>query len=200
MIFQYAESLTRLIEQFTRLPGIGPKTAQRLAFHILSMERPQVEAFAAALLDVKKKITTCPVCCNLTDVVPCRVCQDEQRSQEQLCIVEDSQDVLAIERTHEYKGLYHVLQGRISPIDGKGPEDLTLKELLDRLKNGTIKEVIIATNPNIEGETTALYLSKLIAPLGLKVTRIAHGVPVGGDLEYADTATLGRAITGRREI
>ncbi|HHZ16323.1 MAG TPA: recombination protein RecR [Clostridia bacterium] len=200
MIFQYAESLTRLIEQFTRLPGIGPKTAQRLAFHILSMERPQVEAFAAALLDVKKKITTCPVCCNLTDVVPCRVCQDEQRSQEQLCIVEDSQDVLAIERTHEYKGLYHVLQGRISPMDGKGPEDLTLKELLDRLKNGTIKEVIIATNPNIEGETTALYLSKLIAPLGLKVTRIAHGVPVGGDLEYADTATLGRAITGRREI
>ena len=200
MIFQYAESLTRLIEQFTRLPGIGPKTAQRLAFHILSMERPQVEAFAAALLDVKKKITTCPVCCNLTDVVPCRFCQDEQRSQEQLCIVEDSQDVLAIERTHEYKGLYHVLQGRISPMDGKGPEDLTLKELLDRLKNGTIKEVIIATNPNIEGETTALYLSKLIAPLGLKVTRIAHGVPVGGDLEYADTATLGRAITGRREI
>ncbi|HOB81996.1 MAG TPA: recombination mediator RecR [Peptococcaceae bacterium] len=199
-MFQYAESLTRLIEQFTRLPGIGPKTAQRLAFHILSMERPQVEAFAAALLDVKKKITTCPVCCNLTDVVPCRVCQDEQRSQEQLCIVEDSQDVLAIERTHEYKGLYHVLQGRISPMDGKGPEDLTLKELLDRLKNGTIKEVIIATNPNIEGETTALYLSKLIAPLGLKVTRIAHGVPVGGDLEYADTATLGRAITGRREI
>jgi len=200
MIYQYAEALTRLIEQFSRLPGIGPKTAQRLAFYVLSMEEQQVEAFAAALVDVKKSITRCPICCNLTDVTPCRICQDEQREQSLLCIVEDSQDVLAIEKTHEYKGLYHVLQGRISPMEGKGPEDLTIKELLGRLKDETIKEVILATNPNIEGETTALYLSKIIAPLGVKITRIAHGVPVGGDLEYADIATLGRAITGRREM
>lgn len=200
MIYQYAESLTRLIEQFTRLPGIGPKTAQRLAFYVLGMEDQQVEAFATALLDVKKNITKCPVCCNLTDVTPCRICQDEQRDQTQLCIVEDSQDVLAIEKTHEYKGLYHVLQGCISPMEGKGPEDLTIKELLGRLKGETIKEIILATNPNIEGETTALYLAKIITPLGLKLTRIAHGVPVGGDLEYADIVTLGRAITGRREM
>ncbi len=200
MMYQYAESLTRLIEQFARLPGIGPKTAQRLAFYVLKMEQQQVEAFAGALVDVKKKITTCPVCCNLTDVTPCRICQDEQRAQTQLCIVEDAQDVIAIEKTREYKGLYHVLQGRISPMDGKGPEDLKIKELLVRLQQEQIKEVVLATNPNIEGETTALYLSKLMKPLGLKITRIAHGVPVGGDLEYADTATLSRAISGRREI
>ena len=200
MMYQYAESLTRLIEQFARLPGIGPKTAQRLAFYVLKMEQKQVETFAGALLDVKKKITTCPICCNLTDVTPCRICQDEQRVQTQLCIVEDAQDVIAIEKTREYKGLYHVLQGRISPMDGKGPEDLKIKELLVRLQEEQIKEIILATNPDIEGETTALYLSKLMKPMGLKITRIAHGVPVGGDLEYADTATLSRAIAGRRDF
>lgn len=200
MMYQYAESLTRLIEQFARLPGIGPKTAQRLAFYILNMEQKQVEIFAEALLDVKKQITTCPVCCNLTDVTPCRICQDAQRDQTQICIVEDAQDMLAIEKTREYKGLYHVLQGCISPMDGKGPEDLKIKELLGRLKDDLVQEIILATNPDIEGETTALYISKLLKATGIKITRIAHGVPVGGDLEYADTATLTRAIAGRREV
>lgn len=200
-MYQYAESLTRLIEQFARLPGIGPKTAQRLAFYVLNnMGQQQVEAFAGALLQVKKSITTCPVCCNLTDVTPCRICQDEQRDHSQICVVEEAQDVIAIEKTREFKGLYHVLQGCISPMEGKGPEDLRIKELLARLQNEQIKEVVLATNPDVEGETTALYLSKLIKPLGVTLTRIAHGVPVGGDLEYADIATLTRAISGRREV
>jgi recombination protein RecR len=199
-MYQYAESITRLIEQFARLPGIGPKTAQRLAFHVLNMEQAQAEAFANAVVEVKRSITTCPVCCNLTDVSPCRICQDEHRDHSQICIVEDPQDVIAIEKTREYKGLYHVLQGCISPMDGKGPEDLTIKELLGRLREDTVQEIIMATNPDIEGETTALYISKLLKSTGIKITRIAHGVPVGGDLEYADTATLTRAISGRREV
>ncbi|MGI6145410.1 MAG: recombination protein RecR [Clostridia bacterium] len=200
-MYQYAESLTRLIEQFAHLPGIGPKTAQRLAFFVLNnMNQQQVEVFAHALLQVKKSITTCPVCCNLTDVTPCRICQDEQRERKLICVVEDAQDVIAIEKTREFKGLYHVLQGSISPMEGKGPNDLKIKELLARIQKEDIDEVILATNPDVEGETTALYLSKLIKPLGVKVTRIAHGVPVGGDLEYADVATLTRAISGRREI
>ena len=200
-MYQYAEALTRLIEQFACLPGIGPKTAQRLAFYVLNnMGQQQVEAFANALLQVKKSITTCPVCCNLTDLTPCRICQDEQRDVTQICVVEDAQAVIAIEKTREYKGLYHVLQGCISPLEGKGPDDLRIKELLVRLQEGRIKEIVLATNPDVEGETTALYLSKLIKPLGVMLTRIAHGVPVGGDLEYTDIATLTRAISGRREV
>jgi len=199
-MYQYAESLTRLIEQFAQLPGIGPKTAQRLAFCVLNMEQKQVEIFANALLKVKSSITVCPICCNLTDVTPCRICQDESRDNTRICVVEDAQDVIAIEKTREYKGLYHILHGRISPMDGKGPEDLKMKELLERLNDDTVEEIILATNPNIEGETTALYISRLLKATGIKITRIAHGVPVGGDLEYTDTATLTRAMLGRREV
>jgi len=197
---QYAASLTKLIEQFARLPGIGPKTAQRLAFFVLNLPENQVEEFARTLLAVKKSITTCPRCCNLTDVIPCRICADEKRDRSVICVVEEAQDVAAIEKTREYKGLYHVLQGRISPMEGKGPEDLRIKELLTRLSGAETSEVIIATNPDVEGETTALYLARLLKPLGIKTTRIAHGLPVGGDLEYADAATLARALAGRREI
>lgn len=199
-MFQYAASLTKLIEQFARLPGIGPKTAQRLAFFVLGMPQKQVEEFARTLLEVKENITTCPCCCNLTDVTPCRICADERRDQHLLCIVENAQDVVALEKTKEYKGLYHVLQGRISPMEGKSPDDLRIKELLNRLSAGTIKEIIIATNPDIEGETTALYLAKLLNHMDIRITRIAHGLPVGGELEYADTATLTRALSGRREM
>ncbi|MCR4440536.1 MAG: recombination mediator RecR [Peptococcaceae bacterium] len=197
---QYAVSLTKLIEQFARLPGIGPKTAQRLAFFVLNLPENQVEEFARTLVEVKKSITTCPHCCNLTDVIPCRICADERRDRSVICVVEEAQDVAAIEKTREYKGLYHVLQGCISPMEGKGPEDLRIKELLNRLAGSETSEVIIATNPDVEGETTALYLARLLKPLGIKATRIAHGLPVGGDLEYADTATLTRALAGRREM
>lgn len=197
---QYANALTKLIEQFSRLPGIGPKTAQRLAFFVLSMPDSHVEEFSKALIEVKRKITTCPQCCNLTDVTPCRICTDERRDRSVICVVEEAQDVVAIEKTREFKGLYHVLQGSISPMEGKGPEDIKIKELLKRLGDNIVEEVIIATNPDVEGETTALYLAKLLKPLGIKTTRIAHGLPVGGDLEYADTATLTRAMSGRREM
>jgi len=199
-MYQYAASLTRLIEQFARLPGVGPKTAQRLAFHVLNMPNEQAEEFARTLIEVKEHITTCPECCNLTDLVPCRICSDEDRDRSLICVVEDAQDVLAIEKTREFKGLYHVLQGSISPMEGKGPDDIRIKELLRRLTNNEVREIIVATNPDIEGETTALYLAKLLRPIEIQVTRIAHGLPVGGDLENADTATLTRAITGRREI
>lgn len=199
-MYQYAYSLTRLIEQFARLPGVGPKTAQRLAFHVLAMPREDAEEFAQALIDAKQDITTCPVCCNLTDVVPCRVCNDQERDASVICVVEDAQDVLAIEKTREFKGLYHVLHGSISPMEGRGPDDLRIKELLNRLKDKKVKEIIVATNPDVEGETTALYLAKLFSPIGIQTTRIAHGLPVGGDLENADTATLTRALMGRREI
>ncbi len=199
-MYQYAASLTRLIEQFARLPGVGPKTAQRLAFHVLNMPEEQAAEFAQALLDVKRQIKTCPECCNLTDVVPCRICGDETRDRSVICVVEDAQDVLAIEKTREFRGLYHVLQGAISPMDGREPEDLRIKELLQRVSDNEVKEIIVATNPTIEGETTALYLAKLLKPIGIQVTRIARGLPVGGDLENADTATLTRAISGRREM
>lgn len=199
-MYQYAASLTKLIEQFARLPGIGPKTAQRLAFYVLNMPKNQVEEFAGALVEVKNTITTCPICCNLTDVVPCRICSDEGRERSLICVVEEAKDVLAIEKTREFKGLYHVLQGSISPMEGRGPDDLKIKELLKRIGQDKVKEIILATNPDIEGETTALYLAKLLKPMGIKTTRIAHGLPVGGDLEYADTATLTRAMMGRHEI
>jgi recombination protein RecR len=199
-MYQYAASLTKLIEQFSRLPGIGPKTAQRLAFHILNLPPLKVQEFANAMLEVKETVKTCPVCCNLTDIIPCRICSNEDRDQSSICVVEDAQDVLAIEKTREFKGLYHVLQGTISPMEGKGPNDLRIKELLGRIRPGETVEIILATNPDVEGETTALYLARLLKPLGVKITRIAHGLPVGGELEYADTATLTRAMCGRREM
>ncbi len=199
-MYQYAASLTKLIEQFARLPGVGPKTAQRLAFYILNMPQEQVTEFARTMVEVKNTIRTCPVCCNLTDVVPCRICDDETRDKSVICVVEEAQDVQAIEKTREFRGLYHVLQGSISPMEGRGPEDLRIKELLQRVTADEVKEVIVATNPDIEGETTSLYLAKLLKPAGIQVTRIAHGLPVGGDLENADTATLTKALSGRHKI
>ncbi|MCI8360238.1 MAG: recombination protein RecR [Clostridiales bacterium] len=192
--------LSKLIEQFERLPGIGHKTAQRLAFHVLGMPEGQAEAFAAAILDARKKIHTCACCQNLTDAALCPVCANESRDRSTVCVVEDPQDVMAFERTREYTGLYHVLHGAISPLDGVGPEQLRIKELMARLGDGAIQEVIMATNPTVEGEATASYISRLLKPMGVKVTRLAYGIPVGGDLEYADEVTLSRALEGRSEI
>lgn len=192
--------LSRLIEQFERLPGIGHKTAQRLAFHVLGMPQGQAEAFAAAILDARQKIHTCACCQNLTDAELCPVCANESRDKSTVCVVEDPQDVMAFERTREYNGLYHVLHGAISPLDGVGPEQLRIKELMARLGDGVIQEVIMATNPTVEGEATASYISRLLKPMGVKVTRLAYGIPVGGDLEYADEVTLSRALEGRSEI
>ena len=192
--------LSKLIEQFERLPGIGHKTAQRLAFHILGLPEGQAEAFADAILDARKKIHTCACCQNLTDGELCPVCSNPARDRSVVCVVEDPQDVMAFERTREYNGLYHVLHGAISPLDGVGPEQLRIKELMARLGDGVIQEVIMATNPTVEGEATASYTSRLLKPMGVKVTRLAYGIPVGGDLEYADEVTLSRALEGRSEI
>ncbi|MDS1030500.1 recombination mediator RecR [Bacillota bacterium LX-D] len=196
----YAQPVSNLIAQLSKLPGIGPKTAQRLAFHILHMEAGEVKELADALLESKNKIKQCSICCNLTDIDPCRICNDDHRDKSVLCVVEEPKDVLALEKTREYKGQYHVLHGAISPMEGIGPENLSVKELLQRLENSAITEVVLATNPNIEGEATAMYLGRLLKPLGVKVTRIAHGLPVGGELEYADEMTLARAFEGRREL
>ncbi|MGE5572897.1 MAG: recombination mediator RecR [Bacillota bacterium] len=197
---RYAAPLAKLIDQFTRLPGIGPKTAQRLAFHVLKTPREDVARLADALLEAKDKILHCTVCGNITDVDPCQICGETARDRSVLAVVEEPKDVMALERTGEFRGLYHVLGGAISPMDGVGPDDIRTRELLERLKDGTVKEVILATDPNIEGEATAMYIARLIKPLGVKVTRIAHGLPVGGDLEYADEVTLTRALEGRREM
>jgi recombination protein RecR len=196
----YPEPISKLIDSFTRLPGIGPKTAARLAFHVISMKEEDVVNFAKALVNVKRNLFFCSQCCNITDTDPCRVCQDKQRDRSVLCIVQESRDVIAMERTREFHGLYHVLQGAISPMDGIGPDEIRIPELLRRLEDQTVQELILATNPNIEGEATAMYISRLIKPFGLRVTRIAHGLPVGGDLEYADEVTLTKALEGRREI
>lgn len=196
----YANPVAKLIEEFEKLPGIGHKTAQRLAFHVLNMSVEKVEGFANAIKDAKYKTKYCSVCYNLTDVDPCAICSNPSRDRSLICVVEDPRDVVAMERTRELKGHYHVLHGAISPMEGIGPEDIKIKELLSRLRTGDVKEVILATNPNIEGEATAMYVSKLLKPLGIKTTRIAHGVPVGGDLEYADEVTLAKALEGRREI
>lgn len=198
-MFKSSESVDRLIEEFSKLPGIGRKTAMRLAFYILKEEKQEAERLAQALLDVKDKVKYCSICFNITESDPCFVCQDGKRDRSMICVVEEANDVLALEKTGEYKGLYHVLGGALSPLDGIGPDNLRIKELLHRL-NENVKEVILATNPNVEGEATAIYLSKLIKPLGVKVTRIARGLPVGGDLEYADQVTLARALEGRREF
>ena len=189
--------LTKLTECFARLPGIGRKSAQRLAFHILRMPEEEAKAFANAILEAREKIGYCEICKNITDTPRCAICSDETRDKSTVCVVEDPRDVIAIERTKEYHGLYHVLGGLISPLDGIGPENLFIKELLARLGDGTVKEVIMATNPTVEGEATAMYLSRLIKPMDIKVSRLAYGIPVGGNLEYADEVTLYRAIEGR---
>lgn len=192
--------LNRLIQQFAKLPGIGKKTAGRLAFSILTQPEDVAKEFADALLEARQKIHLCPVCQCLTELDVCPVCSEESRNRSVICVVEDSKDVMAIERTHEYRGLYHVLHGVLSPLDSIGPEQLKIKELLTRLADPEVKEVILATNPTVEGEATAGYLARLIKPMGLKVSRLAFGIPIGGDLEYADEVTLSRALEGRNEI
>ena len=197
---QYARPLANLIIELSKLPGIGGKSAQRLAFHILSMEDREAESLAGAIVEAKKKMKYCSVCGNLTESDPCEICSDEKRDRSTICVVEQARDVAAMERMKEYKGLYHVLHGAISPMDGIGPEDINLKQLIIRLQKNDIREVILATNPTIEGEATAMYAARLIKPAGIKVTRIAHGIPVGGDLEYADEITLLKAMEGRNEL
>ncbi|AGT30479.1 recombinase RecR [Geobacillus genomosp. 3] len=196
----YPEPLSKLIDSFMKLPGIGPKTAARLAFHVLAMKEDTVLEFAKALVDVKRHIHYCTICGHITDTDPCYICKDERRDRTMICVVQDPKDVIAMEKMKEYNGLYHVLHGAISPMEGIGPEDIKIAELLARLRDETIQEVILATDPNIEGEATAMYLSRLLKPTGIKVTRIAHGLPVGGDLEYADEVTLSKALEGRREL
>ena len=196
----YAPVMQELMEQFGKLPVIGTKKAERLAFYVLTLSKNDVEAFADALVKAKETMTYCPICFSLTDVTPCPVCRDETRQRQVVCVVEETADVFSIERTREYRGLYHVLQGSISPMEGRQPEDLRIKELLARIAEGEIKEVILATNPDVEGETTALYLAKLLKAFDVKVTRIAHGIPVGSNLEHADAATLAQALEGRREM
>jgi recombination protein RecR len=194
------EPLTRLIEELQRLPGIGRKSAQRLAFHLLKHPREEAERLCDAVRDVKERVTYCSTCHTVTDVDPCAICTNPARNQRLICIVEDPQNVIAIEKSRDFTGVYHVLMGAISPLQGVGPDDLKIKSLLTRVDRGGADEVILATNPNVEGEATAIYLARLLKPLGVKVTRIAMGVPVGGDLEYADELTVHKAIEGRREI
>jgi recombination protein RecR len=194
------EPVTRLIEAFAQLPGIGPKTASRLTFYLLRRPAEQAEVLAEALRDLKQKTVFCSVCFNITEQSPCAICRDEGRDRSILCVVEEPLDVVAIDRTGEYRGLYHVLHGAISPVEGIGPDELRINELLSRLKAEPVQEVLLATNPNLEGEATAMYLARLVQPLGVRVTRLARGLPVGGDLEYADAVTLSRALEGRREM
>ena len=198
---QYPKPLNKLINELSKLPGIGGKTAQRLAFHILALEESEATALANSIVNAKRSLHYCSVCGNLTDTDPCEICSDESRDRTKVCVVETPQDVIAMERIREFKGLYHVLHGAISPVEGIGPNDINLKSLITRLQqHDEIDEIIVATNPNIEGEATAMYIARLLKPSGIKVTRIAHGIPVGGDLEYADEVTLLKAREGRREI
>ena len=196
----YAAPIARLLEELERLPGIGPKSAQPLAYHILRGDSEAAERLADAIVEVKQSIRFCSRCFNFAEADLCEICADPQRDASAICVVEEPRDVVAIERTGEFRGTYHVLQGAISPIDGIGPEQLRVRELVDRVSGGEVTEVILATNPNVEGETTALYIARLLKPLSIKVTRIASGLPVGGDLEYADEVTLGRALEARREM
>jgi recombination protein RecR len=196
----FALPVQKLIEEFEKLPGIGRKTAQRLAFHVLNLSEDRVIGFARALVEAKRRTKDCSVCHNLTDTDPCRICSSEKRDHSVICVVQNSRDVVAMERVREYKGLYHVLNGLISPLDGTGPDDINIKSLIKRVANGKISEVILATSPTVEGEATAVYLSKILKPLGVKTTRIAQGISVGGDLEYADEVTLYKSLEGRREI
>ena len=197
---RYAPPIARLLEELERLPGVGPKSAQRIAYWLLTAESADAERLAAAITEVKRTIHFCPVCFNFAEDDLCSVCADPQRDRTIVCVVEEPRDLVAVDRTDQFHGTYHVLQGAISPIDGIGPERLRVRELIDRLAGDEITEVLIATNPNVEGETTALYLARLIKPLGIRVTRIASGLPVGGDLEFADEVTLGRALECRREM
>ncbi|MGI6225378.1 MAG: recombination mediator RecR [Peptococcales bacterium] len=199
-MFYYAETVAKLIEELAKLPGIGPKTAQRLAFHILRNNKENAYNLARAIVNAKEKVGYCSSCFNLTDTDPCRICSNPNRDHSLICVVEDPRDVAAFERTREFKGYYHVLHGAISPMEGIGPDQLKIKELLERLHNEELKEIIIATNSSIEGEATAMYLAKLIKPLSIRVTRLAQGIPVGGDIEYADEVTLSRAFAGRIDM
>ncbi len=196
----FAPSVARLIEELTKLPGIGPKTAQRLAMHLVTLPEEEVFALAQAMVEARRKVLHCSVCQNLSDEDPCEICADASRDRSLICVVSDPSDVVAMERIREYRGLYHVLHGLISPMDGVGPEELHVRELLTRIRDGQISEVILATDPTIEGEATAMYLARLLGPLGVEVTRIARGLPEGGDLDYADEATLARAFEGRRSV
>ena len=198
---QHPKPLNKLINELSKLPGIGGKTAQRLAFHILALEESEATSLANSIVNAKRSLHYCSVCGNLTDTDPCEICSDESRNRTKVCVVETPQDVIAMERIREFKGLYHVLHGAISPVEGIGPNEINLKSLITRLQqHDEIDEIIVATNPNIEGEATAMYIARLLKPSGIKVTRIAHGIPVGGDLEYADEVTLLKAMEGRREI
>ena len=200
---QYIAPLAKLIEHFRALPGIGSKTAVRLAYHVLDMDAAKARALAEAMVEAREKIGFCSVCCNLSDQDPCAICASEKRDRSKICVVEQPQDVAAVERMKDYKGLYHVLHGSLSPLSGVGPENLRVKELLHRLEGeagAEVQEIIMATNPTVEGEATAMYLARLLKPAGLKVTRIAHGLPIGGDLEYADEVTLAKALENRKEI
>lgn len=196
----YPQAMSKLIHELSKLPGIGPKTAQRLAFHILALPEAEVGKLAESLLEARHKIGFCSTCGHLTETSPCQLCSDQSRDQSLLCVVEEAKDVIAMEKTRVFRGQYHVLGGAISPLEGIGPDDLRIKELLQRMTSGQFKEVIVATDPNVEGETTALYLNKILHPLGYKVTRLARGLPVGGDLEYIDEITLGKALEGRTEL
>jgi recombination protein RecR len=196
----YIEPIARLINELSRLPGIGGKTAQRLAFHIINMPKDQVQLLTQAILQARSETKYCSVCCNLTDQDPCAICSSHRRDQSIICVVKDPRDVIAMEKMRDFRGTYHVLHGNISPMEGIGPDDIRIRELIHRVNSDGVKEVILATNPDVEGEATAVYISKLIKPLGIRVTRIAHGIPVGGDLEYADEVTLSKALEGRREM
>ena len=196
----YSPSIEKLIQSFEKLPSIGNKTAARLAFYILNASEEETNEFVSAILKAKQNLKYCSKCYNISDTDPCPICSSPKRDASSICVVEDVRDVVAMERTHEFKGVYHVLHGSISPMNGIGPDDIKIKELLSRLMDGTVKEIILATNPRVEGEATAVYISKLVKPMGIKVTRIAHGIPVGGDLEYTDEITLSKALEGRREI
>lgn len=196
----YSPSIEKLIESFKKLPSIGEKTAIRLAFYILNSSEEEANSFIQSIQNAKKNLKFCSTCYNISDTDPCPICSNQSRDKSKICVVEDVKDVVAMERTHEFKGLYHVLHGSISPMDGIGPDDIKIKELLARLMDGEVKEVILATNPRVEGEATSMYIAKLIKPMGIKVTRIAHGIPIGGDIEYTDEFTLGKALEGRVDL
>ena len=200
MVSVYTPAVQTLIDELGKLPGVGPKSAQRIAFHLVKLPETDALRLSDAIRDAKAKVRFCEVCFNISDEVRCEICSDDRRDQKLICVVEEPRDIVAVERTREFNGRYHVLQGAINPIDGIGPDQLRVKELLDRLRDHSITEIILCTNPNIEGEATAMYLARLIEPLGITVTRIASGLPVGGDLEYADELTLGRALEGRRAV
>lgn len=197
---EYSPSIEKLIESFEKLPSIGHKTAQRLAFYMLDQSKEEIKEFTDSIINAKNNLKFCSKCYNISDTDPCNICSNPKRDESIICVVEEVKDVLAMERTHEFNGVYHVLHGSISPMNGVGPDDIKIKELLSRIMGGEVKEIILATNPRVEGEATSMYISKLVKPLGVKVTRIARGIPIGGDLEYTDEVTLSKALEGRSEM